>query len=81
MRTPSNYALRLPASLKKAAEDEAARDGATLNQFIVAAVAEKVGALRAADYFAARAARADFAVFDELMSRPGGVEPPQEDRR
>lgn len=27
-----------------------------------------------------RAAGADLAVFDEIMSRPGGVEPPEEDR-
>jgi hypothetical protein len=27
-----------------------------------------------------RAARADLAVFDEIMSRPGGLEPPEEDR-
>ncbi len=27
-----------------------------------------------------RAARADLAAFDEIMSRPGGVEPPEEDR-
>jgi uncharacterized protein (DUF1778 family) len=80
MRTPSNYALRLPVSLKKAAEEAAAKDGATLNQFIVAAVAEKLGAYRAAEFFAARAARADLAAFDEIMSRPGGVEPPEEDR-
>ena len=80
MKTPSNYALRLPVSLKKAAEDAAARDGTTLNQFIVAAVAEKIGAYRAADFFAERAAKADFAAFDEIMSRPGGVEPSGEDR-
>jgi uncharacterized protein (DUF1778 family) len=80
MRTPSNYALRLPASLKKAAEEAAARDGATLNQFIVAAVAEKLGAYRAADFFATRAARANLAAFDEILARPGGSEPPEADR-
>ena len=80
MRNPSNYALRLPASLKKAAEEEARRDGATLNAFIVSAVAEKVSALRTADYFAARAARADLAGFDEILARPGGAPPPAADR-
>lgn len=67
MRFPSNYTLRLPASLKKAAEEEAGRDGATLNAFIVTAVAEKVSALKTADYFAARAARADLSAFDEIL--------------
>jgi hypothetical protein len=80
MRTASNYALRLPASLKKAAEEVARADGATLNQFIVTAVAEKVSALKAADYFAERAARADVKVFEEIMARPGGVAPPAHDR-
>ena len=56
MATTSNYALRLPASLKKAAEELARQDGTTLNQFIVTAVAEKLSALRTAEYFAARAA-------------------------
>jgi hypothetical protein len=80
MRTPSNYALRLPISLKKAAEQAASRDGTTLNQFIVAAVAEKLGAYGAAEFFASRAARADLDGFDAIMARPGGVEPPPEDR-
>ena len=38
MRTSSNYALRLPASLKRAIEEVAREDGTTLNQFIVSAL-------------------------------------------
>jgi uncharacterized protein (DUF1778 family) len=78
-RAQSNYALRLPTSLKKAAEQTARADGATLNQFIVTAVAEKLSALRTADYFAARAARADDAAFDRIMARRGGRPPALED--
>ncbi|EBW7423657.1 hypothetical protein DQE15_24510, partial [Salmonella enterica subsp. enterica serovar Stanley] len=37
----ANYALRLQTSLKDAAEKAAAADGASLNQFINVAVAEK----------------------------------------
>ena len=44
MRTSSNYALRLPASLKRAIEKVAREDRTTLNQFIVSAVAEKLAA-------------------------------------
>jgi hypothetical protein len=80
MKTSSNYALRLPLSLKKAAEDAASHDGTTLNQFIVAAVAEKLGAYGAAKFFADRAARADLDVFDQIMALPGGAEPPEADR-
>jgi hypothetical protein len=76
MGTMSNYALRLPSSLKKAAEELAREDGTTLNQFIVTAVAEKLSALRTAEYFRQRAARADLEAFDRLMSREGG-EPPR----
>ena len=56
MAATSNYALRLPTSLKKAVEAVAREDGTTLNQFIVCAVAEKLSALKTADYFAERAA-------------------------
>ena len=66
MRAPSNSALRPPAPLEKAAEEEARRDGATLSAFIVMSVAEKVSALRTADWFVARAARADLSMFEEI---------------
>ena len=41
----ARYPLNLPAQLKQAAEEWAARQGVSLNQFIMWAVAEKVGAL------------------------------------
>ncbi len=47
----STYPLKLPASVKKAAAELAASDGVSLNQFIAAAVAEKVGCLRTAQDF------------------------------
>jgi len=76
MATTSNYALRLPTSLKKAAEAIAREDGTTLNQFIVCAVAEKLSALKTSDYFVERAARGDIAEALRLMRRPCG-EPPR----
>ncbi|MDO9711013.1 toxin-antitoxin system HicB family antitoxin [Paracraurococcus lichenis] len=72
----SAYALRLPASVKAEAERLAAADGTSLNQFVASAVAEKIAALRTAEYFAERRARADWDAFDRIMSRPGG-EPPR----
>ena len=42
----SRYALSLPLQLKKEAEEWAARQGISLNQFILWAVAEKLGSLR-----------------------------------
>jgi len=57
--TQPNYALRLQASLKAEAERLAKADGTTLNQFINVAVAEKIAALRTADFFRERARQAD----------------------
>ena len=76
MARTSNYALRLLTSLKAEAEKVAAEEGTTLNQFINVAVAEKVAALRTARYFQERAARADLALFDQLLVR-AGEEPPR----
>lgn len=45
------HSLILPASIMKAAAELARIDGVSLNQFIAAAVAEKVGVLRTADEF------------------------------
>lgn len=47
----NTYPLKLPVSIKEAARELAAADGVSLNQFIAAAVAEKVGAMRTADKF------------------------------
>jgi len=71
MARTNNYALRLLTSLKAEAEKVAAEEGTTLNQFINVAVAEKLAALRTARYFQERAARADLAVFDQLLARAG----------
>jgi len=55
----ARVSLHLPASLKAAAEDFARRDGVSLNQFISTAVAQKVGAVDAADFFRKRGADGD----------------------
>ena len=47
----TTYPLQLPSSVKKAAAELAAGAGVSLNQFIAAAVAEKVGCLRTAREF------------------------------
>lgn len=73
------YALRLPASVKAEAEKLAAEDGTSLNQFVATAVAEKVSALRTAQYFAQRKGRTDWAAFDRIMSRKGGEAPHPDD--
>lgn len=75
MPRKSNFALRLPASLKTEAEQVAKEEGTTLNQLINIALAEKLAAWRTAKFFEERAARADPVAVDRLLAR-GGNEPP-----
>ena len=77
----SNYALRLPLSLKREVEKVVREDQTTLNQFIVTAVAEKIATLRTSDFFDERARRADIPAAIELMNRPGGEVPRADDLR
>jgi HicB family len=52
----ATYPLKLPASVKAAAARLAKQDGVSLNQWIAAAVAQKVGAVEtAAEFFRRRA--------------------------
>ena len=53
----SQVALRLPDSLHQYAKQLAAQDDASLNQFIVTAVAEKISALNTEAFFQERARR------------------------
>jgi hypothetical protein len=69
------YALRLPKSLKKAVEKLSKEDGTSINQFVASAVAEKVSALKTAEYFSERRGRADFRAFDKIMKRKSGEKP------
>jgi hypothetical protein len=63
----------LPESIRRAAQRLAREDGASLNQFIATAVAEKVSALNTATYFRTGAARADRGRFDQILGRLGSL--------
>lgn len=55
----ATYPLKLPLSIKKAAQRLAKEDGVSLNQWIAVAVAEKVGVVEtAAEFFKRRAGKA-----------------------
>lgn len=60
----ATYPLKLPASIKAAAARLAKEDGVSLNQWIAAAVAQKVGVVETAASFFRR--RADGATPDDL---------------
>jgi hypothetical protein len=76
MPRKSNFALRLPASLKTEAEQVAKEEGTTLNQLINIALAEKLAVWRTTKFFEERAARADSAAVGRLLDRVGN-EPPR----
>jgi hypothetical protein len=50
----STYPLKLPASIKRAAQRLAKEDGVSLNQWIAVAVAQKIGVVETAEEFFAR---------------------------
>jgi hypothetical protein len=75
MSTTSTYPLRLPASIKAAAEKLAREEGISLNQFVATAVAEKLAAMNTATFFMERRDRADLEALRNLLTRTGG-EPP-----
>ncbi len=78
------YPLKLPASIKAAAARLAKEDGVSLNQWITAAVAQKVGAVvTAAAFFRTRAGdeqredlRAILALAPDRPPEPGDEMPP-----
>lgn len=78
--TAATYALRLPRSIKMEVERLAGQDGISINQFIATAVAEKISAMEATRFFAERKAQADFAAFNQIMSRSGGELPRSGDK-
>lgn len=66
----STYPLKLPTSIKAAAQRLAKEDGVSLNQWIATAVAQKIGAVEtAAEFLAERAKRGSLKDFDEVMRR------------
>ncbi|MFT3820533.1 MAG: hypothetical protein QM750_23450 [Rubrivivax sp.] len=84
MTTLTTYPLRLPKSIKAAAEELSKADGTSLNQFVATAVAEKIAVMKTTAFFEerasrarARAARGEPSVLLAALSRTGG-EPPRE---
>ena len=77
----SRYPLKLPNSVKNAAAELAKVDGVSLNQFIAAAVAEKVGTLQAARVFLhERAGSAKPKDLLKFLRRAPKTAPPDNDR-
>lgn len=81
MKQTSTYPLRLPASLKAAVAEISRAEGTSINQFIAMAVAEKVSAMKTAEFFAARSDEADVEAALRILHRDGGAPPDPEDAR
>lgn len=58
MSTLTTYSLRLPKSIKAAAERLSRANGTSLNQFVATAVAEKIAVMETTSFFEVRAERA-----------------------
>lgn len=70
------YPLKLPASIKRAAERLAKEDGVSLNQWISVAVAQKISAVEtAADFFRRRAGTAKVEDLKAILDRAPDASP------
>jgi hypothetical protein len=77
----STYPLKLPVSIKKAAQRLAKEDGVSLNQWIAVAVAQKVGvAETAAAFFARRADAASGNRLADFLENAPNVPPDEADQ-
>ena len=73
----SQYALEIPEALVQAAQAVAQAQQTSLDDFVCAAIAEKIAASHTAQYFRTRAGRADpqafLAVLDRIKQAAGPV--------
>ena len=77
----STFPLRLPASLKLAVAEISTADGTSINQFVTTTtVAEKVCAMKTAEFFAEHATRADITAVLRMSRRDGGRPSEPKDR-
>lgn len=78
----ATYPLKLPLSVKRAAERLAKQDGVSLNQWIAVAVAEKIGVIEtAADFFKGRAGTATGRELMRFLRQAPDLKPDPEDVR
>ncbi len=75
----STISLRLPASLHGGLRELAHKEGVSMNQLIVTAVAEKLSALQTEEYLEERASRASRESYERALSKIGEAPPIDED--
>jgi hypothetical protein len=72
--------LDLPDPLHDRVRELARRDGISVNQFIAAALAEKISAMMTANYLEKRARRGDRDSFSEVLAKVRDVAPDEADK-
>jgi hypothetical protein len=71
----STYSLRIPEELMREAKRIARENDTSLNQFFLAAIAERVGTERARKVFATLAGRANPKAFRRILDRVPNAPP------
>ena len=76
----ATHLLKLPVSIKKAAQRLAKEDGVSLNQWIASAVAEKVGVMEtAAEFFSKWSGKASGEGMMKFLKRAPKIQPEEKD--
>jgi hypothetical protein len=73
--TMSAVSMRLPESLHRQAKSMAEKEGVSLNQLLVTALAEKLSALMTEEYLQERAARGSRRKFDRVLRKVSADRP------
>jgi hypothetical protein len=76
----STISVSLPDSIHDHASRLAQREGYSLNQFIAAAVGEKLASVETEQYLAQRAARGSRVDIDAILEKVPDADPDAEDR-
>jgi hypothetical protein len=76
----ATLSLRLPESIHGQLKVLAKRDGVSINQLVVTAVAEKLSALMTAEYLEERARRGSRERFEAVLGKVPSAEPDPWDR-
>lgn len=76
----STLSVRLPNSLYKNLQELAEREGISVDQFIVTAVAEKMAALMTEAYLGERAKRGSREKYEAALAQVPDVEPEEYDK-
>ena len=64
-----SFSLRIPDDLMKEAKKLATEDNASLNQFFLATIAEKIGEAKTKQYFESRSQLADIDAVRAILAR------------